>query len=692
MLGWQDNRALGDVLPQGAAKLLQQEFGYTTCGQLLEHYPRRYTRAGQDIGLAGAIEGDFVTLVGEVLRLSQGTTRRGLHLVTITITGGVKATFFGQQWVGKVIKEGMRILLAGTLSSFNGDPVLTQPKFVLLGSSARKMKGTKELRLLSQFGDIEQLLEFAHWIPVYPATDKASSWFLMGAIHYLLERTAPIAEPLDYELPLSFDAAVRQVHEPPEQGPYLAVHRLKYNEALTVGLVMALRKQQIASQQAPALPVRDDGYRAQLLEGLPFSLTTGQQQVVAEIVQDLEQSVPMQRLLQGEVGSGKTLVATVAMVQAVDAGKQAALLAPTEVLAAQHARSLAQGLPEGVRVVLLSGSLRVAQKRQALLDIVSGEADIVVGTHAMIQDSVEFYDLGLVVVDEQHRFGVEQRDSLRAKTRQGTQPHTLVMTATPIPRTIAMTVFGDLAVSTLAELPGGRKPISSHVVPGELVHWVDRCWQLVREHVAAGHQAYVVCPRIEGECGVLETAAALESGPLAGLRIAVLHGRLENKDDIMARFAAGEIDVLVSTTVIEVGVDVANATVMVIWESERFGASQLHQLRGRVGRGGHASVCLFHTTATPGSPSEQRVQAIAQTTSGFELAEIDLHYRREGDVLGILQSGTKRTLQLLNLGTDYETIARARRDAERIVAHDKALAHRLAAELSADKRSYLEKN
>ena len=463
-------------------------------------------------------------------------------------------------------------------------------------------------------------------------------------------------------------------------------------QALSIGLVMALRQRDAEARTASTMPATLGGYREELLSHLPFDLTEGQRRVISEIEDDLARPLPMMRLLQGEVGSGKTMVATCAMLQAVDAGTQAALLAPTEVLASQHAASIGTSVPEGVKVVLLTGSMRTADKRQALLDIVSGDADIVIGTHAIIQDSVEFFNLGLVVVDEQHRFGVEQRDSLRLKAREGLSPHVLVMTATPIPRTIAMTVFGDLAVSTLTELPGGRKPIQSAVVAEWRPTWVLRALERIREEVAHGHQAYIVCPRIEGKGGVLELAQQLENGPFKGLRVAILHGKMPNKDEVMTSFARGEIDILVSTTVIEVGVDVPNATVMLIRESEHFGVSQLHQLRGRVGRGGNASVCLLHTTAADNTPSFRRITQIAQTSSGFELAELDLRQRQEGDILGTMQSGTHRTLRLLNLADDQDIVERTHTDARAMVMRNPELAEELTRNLSESEQEYLEKN
>jgi ATP-dependent DNA helicase RecG len=435
----------------------------------------------------------------------------------------------------------------------------------------------------------------------------------------------------------------------------------------------------------------------------------------------------MHRLLQGEVGSGKTLVALRAMLRVVDSGAQAALLAPTEVLAQQHHRTilgmlgdLGQGGTLGAAdgataVALLTGSMPTAARRQAMLDVASGEAGIVIGTHALLEEKVAFFDLGLVVVDEQHRFGVEQRAALTGKS--ATPPHVLVMTATPIPRTVAMTVFGDLDTSTLTELPAGRGEVQTTVVPTRAQpSWVDRAWQRIREEVAAGRQAYVVCPRISadddkaqdeevvgldvpeeggqpgppgqpgqpGQPGekrplhaVEEVAPMLADGPLAGLRVEALHGRMapEDKDAVMRAFAAGDVDVLVSTTVIEVGVDVPNATVMAILDADRFGVSQLHQLRGRIGRGGHAGLCLLVTGADPGGPSMERLQAVAGTRDGFELSRIDLAQRREGDVLGTRQSGagTNRALRLLSVLDDEDVIAAAREDATALLRADPTL-------------------
>ncbi|WP_306506881.1 ATP-dependent DNA helicase RecG [Corynebacterium sp.] len=698
MLGWQDERALTEVLPKKDATALKKAFGYTTCGELLSHYPRDYIRHNKDVGLAGAEEGDYVTITGLIDQVRVRHTSKAM-VFTLYMESGIQASFFNAYYVQRALGRGMRVMLSGKLKYFRGQPSLQHPDFLILDpgryqnsqSPTNAGQATGSLKRLSQFGSLETFLQ-REWIPVYPASGKVTSWYIMGAIHKVLENTPPIPEPLDYRMMVTLDQAVREIHEPGDRGPERAIQRLKYNEALSIGLVMALRQRDVKGRTATAMPAIIDGYRDELLTDLPFALTDGQRRVIGEIDADLSGTVPMMRLLQGEVGSGKTLVATCAMLQAVDAGKQAALLAPTEVLAAQHGASISASVPEGVTVTVLTGSMKTAEKRQALLQIVSGEADIVIGTHALIQDTVEFFDLGLVVVDEQHRFGVEQRDSLRTKTREGTSPHLLVMTATPIPRTIAMTVFGDLAVSTLKELPGGRKPILSAVVPEWKPEWVRRAIERIREEVDKGHQAYVVCPRIEGDGGVEQLSVQLRNLPFRGLSVEMLHGKMPDKDEVMAAFARGEIDVLVATTVVEVGVDVPNATVMLIRESENFGVSQLHQLRGRVGRGGNASVCLLHTLAEQNTKSYRRIAAIADTPSGFDLAELDLQQRHEGDILGTLQSGTKRTLKLLDLSHDREIVERTHGDAAALVERNPALAEELTHNLTADEQGFLEKN
>ncbi|MDQ1585893.1 MAG: ATP-dependent helicase RecG, partial [Actinomycetota bacterium] len=568
-----------------------------------------------------------------------------------------------------------------------------------------------------------------------------ASWSIAQSVRIILDTLDPLIEPLPDELRerrglLGLSESFRRIHRPADRDDVRrAQDRLRFDEAFGLQVILAQRRAWAAAQPATPRVAAPGGLLASFDARLPFTLTAGQQDVAATLTADLARPHPMHRLLQGEVGSGKTVVALRAMLAVVDAGGQAALLAPTEVLAQQHHRSvtamlgplaergLLGGAEGGTRVALLTGSQPAAVRRRMLLDIASGEAGIVIGTHALIQDTVDFFDLGLVVVDEQHRFGVEQRDALRSKSE--TPPHLLVMTATPIPRTVAMTVFGDLDVSTLTELPLGRTPITTHVVPsGEKPHFLERAWERVREEVAAGHQAYVVCPRIgatdgdpdgagesvaededEGDGGrrpavaVLEVADLLADGPMSGLRLAVLHGRLapDEKDDVMRRFAAGDIDVLVATTIIEVGVDVANATAMVVLDADRFGVSQLHQLRGRIGRGSAPGLCLLVTEAPEGTPSRERLDAVAATLDGFELSRVDLAQRREGDVLGASQSGRRSSLKLLAVIRDEDLIVDARSEAERLVADDPdlnrhlGLRSSLAALVDPDRAGYLEK-
>jgi ATP-dependent DNA helicase RecG len=536
--------------------------------------------------------------------------------------------------------------------------------------------------------------------------------------------------------------ALRGIHRPADEAQARsATVRLKWDEALVLQAVLAQRRRAAAALPATARPASAGGLADAFDARLPFSLTAGQHEVGAEISADLARDHPMHRLLQGEVGSGKTVIAVRAMLQVIDAGGQAALLAPTEVLAQQHYRSVSDllgplgqagrlgGAEVATRVALLTGSQPAAARREALLDAASGAAGIVIGTHALLAEQVQFADLGLVVVDEQHRFGVEQRDALRGKA-QGARPHVLVMTATPIPRTVAMTVYGDLDVSTLAELPGGRSPIATHVVPAaEKPRFLERAWERVREEAEKGRQAYVVCPRIGGDDGaassasadpadsealigpddeevparpplaVLDVAPALEQGPLAGLRLRVMHGRLptDDKDSAMRAFADGSADVLVSTTVVEVGVDVPNATVMVIMDADRFGVSQLHQLRGRVGRGTEPGLCLLVTEAPEESKARQRLAEVAATLDGFRLAEIDLEQRREGDVLGAAQAGRKKSLKLLSVLHDRDLIVAAREEATGLVDADPdlegypALATEMSALLDEEQAGFLEK-
>jgi ATP-dependent DNA helicase RecG len=689
------------------AKPLASKLGLYTADDLLRHYPRRYVHRGELTNLADLRVGEEVTVLAKVGRTAVYPPRgdRKISRLEVSVTDGtgvLKLTFFA-----KYPQHGLADKLAGRLGLFSG----TVDEF-----NRQRQLVHPEYMLLDDVVDVEDAQAYANQvIPIYPAAAKLETWKIQAAVAVVLDTLGDLPDPLPGAVRsrrglIPFTDALRLVHQPQEEGdPSRAKKRLRYDEAFALQVVMAQRR--AASAALPATPRAGSstGALADFDARLPFVLTNGQQEVAAEISSDLARSQPMHRLLQGEVGSGKTVVALRAMLAVVDSGGQAALLAPTEVLAQQHHRSITEmlgplaergllgGADHGTRVALLTGSQPTAVRRQMLQDIDNAEAGIVVGTHALIQDKVEFNDLGLVVVDEQHRFGVEQRDALRAKAK--TPPHLLVMTATPIPRTVAMTVFGDLDVSTLTELPAGRPPITSHVVPtGDKPHFLDRAWQRIREEVTAGHQAFVVTPRIGDDEGaeestgddvaldlltarrppvaVVDVAAQLREGPLAGLRLEVLHGRLpsETKEEVMRRFAAGETDVVVATTVIEVGVDVPNATVMVVMDAERFGVSQLHQLRGRIGRGSAPGLCLLVTEAEEGSPARARLEAVAATLDGFELSRLDLETRREGDVLGASQSGRRSSLRLLRVIKDEDVIEKAREDATEVVTADPELA------------------
>ncbi|RKS80593.1 ATP-dependent DNA helicase RecG [Motilibacter peucedani] len=712
--------AVGDRTAAALGKTL----GLHTVGDLLRHYPRRYAERGQMTELGRLTVDEHVTVLARVKSASSRPMRgRRGTILSVVVTDGrddLSLTFFNQAWRQRELVEGRTGLFSGKVGSFNRSLQLANPDYVLFDGGD---------------DDADVLDQFAALIPVYPASAQMPSWKLAQSVRVVLDTLGALDDPLPEQVRdehsfLGLAEALRLVHLPRTKADVAAAHeRLRWEEAFVLQALLAQRR--LAARELTATPrtPSPDGLLAAFDAALPFTLTPGQRVVGEEVAADLAQTWPMNRLLQGEVGSGKTVVALRAMLTVVDSGGQAALLAPTEVLAQQHARSiramlgplaeggLLGGSDRGTRVALLTGSMGAAARRQALLDAASGDAGIVVGTHALLQESVSFFDLGLVVVDEQHRFGVEQRDALRAKG--SAPPHVLVMTATPIPRTVAMTVFGDLEVSSLSELPKGRSPIATHVVPaGEKPHFLDRAWVRLREEVAAGRQAYVVCPRIgegpeEAPSGdepasddarrppiaLLEIAPLLTDGPLAGLRVEVLHGRMhpDDKDAVMSRFAAGEVDVLLATTVIEVGVDVPNATGMVVMDADRFGVSQLHQLRGRVGRGGHAGLCLLVTDAPPGTPARERLDAVASTLDGFELSRLDLEARREGDVLGASQSGRRTSLRLLSVLRDEDVILSAREEAARAVADDPtlagdpALAQAIAQLVDAERADYLEK-
>ncbi|MDX6200248.1 MAG: ATP-dependent helicase RecG [Actinomycetota bacterium] len=709
---------LSSLLGDKTAKPMEAMLGLRTAGDLLRHYPRRYAKRGELTAFNELEVGEHVTLMAKVEKNDSRKIRTDLVKTDVVVTDGQRRltlTFFSKRGhkAQRELAAGREAFFAGKVELFKGKAQLTNPEYELV--------------------DDEQGItidEFAGaLIPIYPATAKVSSLVIQRCVRQVLQVVDFAADPLPLEIRearhlLRLEPALRKIHEPADWGDITrAKDRLKWDEAFVLQVTLAQRR--LAARALPGVPrVAKPGGLLELFDrSLPFELTAGQRDVGEVLERELAQSHPMYRLLQGEVGSGKTVVALRAMLAVIDSGGQAALLAPTEVLAQQHHRSLREllgplaqagelgGGDVATRVALLTGSQNAGARRAALAEAASGVAGIVVGTHALLSEGVEFHDLGLVVVDEQHRFGVEQRDALRAKAAK--PPHVLVMTATPIPRTVAMTVYGDLEVSTLTELPAGRSPIETHVVGTEKA--IERAWQRIREEVAAGRQAFVVCPRI-GDSGpdedstdageerrpavaVLDVAPMLADGPLRGLRLEVLHGRMQPdaKDDVMRRFSGGAIDVLVATTVIEVGVDVPNATVMVAMDADRFGISQLHQLRGRIGRGMHAGLCLLMTEVEPFSPSGQRLQAVAATTDGFELSRVDLEQRREGDVLGATQSGTRSSLKLLRLLRDEDVIRDARDAAVGVVdgdpelARHPALAQAVKDLVDAERAEYLEK-
>jgi ATP-dependent DNA helicase RecG len=713
-------RVVSTVAPK-----LEKARGLRTVGDLLAFWPRRYTSFDAD--LSTLHDGDYLVAVADV---KQAVTRpmrnRRGRMLTATITDGthdMEVTFFKPFGHEGRLVPGARAIFAGKVGRYGSKWQLTHPDYQILPPDADGLDARRRL------------------LPIYLQVPKVQNWTVIESLNLVFDQLDEVTDVVPAEvararrLPSRLEA-LRGIHQP-SGWPQVesARRRLRYEEAFVLQTALAQRRHRQSLERTRARRPREGGLLAAFDARLPFELTGGQREVGEVLAAEMARDTPMHRLLQGEVGSGKTVIALRAMLAAVDAGGQAALLAPTEVLAAQHHRSISAMLGDlaeagmlggsdiGTRVTLLTGSQSTAARKRALLDAASGEAGIVIGTHALIQDTVQFFDLALVVVDEQHRFGVEQRDALREKAAQ--PPHVLVMTATPIPRTVAMTVFGDMETSTLRELPRGRSPIATHVVPGDNPRWVQRTWERIAEEVRSGRQAYVVCPRIGGDddkddepflppdvdddgepveaprelASVYAVEAELRENPaLTALRIEVLHGRMapEDKDAVMARFTRGEVDLLVSTTVIEVGVDVPNATVMVVMDADRFGVSQLHQLRGRVGRGQHAGLCLLRTS-TDAESARTRLEAVAGTTDGFELARLDLEQRREGDVLGARQSGGRNQLEWLSILRDEELIEAAREDAVTLVAADPdlvehpALAALLGERLDEDKAAFLDR-
>ncbi len=734
---------LSGVLGGRTAAAFGKNLGLHTLGDLLSHYPRRYARRGELTALADLPLDENVTIVAEVLEVHDRPmrARRG-SILEVKISDGsgiLTLTFFNQSWRSKELQPGVRGIFAGKVGEYRGLRQLAHPDYELFEP------------------DVTDDLAGKRWaqqpIAIYPASATVASWQIAKAMAIVLDSLPGLPDPVPDPVRsgrrlMGYSRALELIHRPVKDADWGAARAsLRFQEAFVLQAGLLQQRAMLRRTEAtPRMPAAG-GLLERFDAVIPFERTGDQRLVGEEITRDIEATTPMNRLVQGEVGSGKTLVALRAMLAVADSGGQSALLAPTEVLAAQHLRSIVKtlgpDLAASLRPTLITGQLPAADRRRATLAAVSGQARIVIGTHALMSDSVEFFDLGLVVVDEQHRFGVEQREALRRKGAR--PPHVLVLTATPIPRTVAMTVFGDLDVSTIAELPSGRLPIETFVVPlAEKPGWVGRIWQRAAEELALGRQVFVVCPAIdpaggqeagEQEAGgqdageqdsgaggpgggrrglhlveesvtartssVIEVAADLSANPvLADARIEQLHGRMpaDRKDSIMRAFAAGEIDVLVATTVIEVGVDVPNASAMIVLDADRFGVSQLHQLRGRVGRGSVPGLCLLVTRAEPESLARERVEAVASTLDGFELAQKDLELRREGDVLGSTQSGGRSSLRLLRVATDGDLITEARALASEVLEADPSLDDHLdlrgalARRLDDASRDFLAKN
>ena len=714
---------LDGVVGARTAKPLAKAFDVHTVGELLAHIPRRYSRRGELTPLAGLPVGEQITVVAQVLDVRERTMqRRRGSLLEARITDGtgtLSLTFFNQAWRARDLLPGKRGIFAGKVSEYRGQLQLQHPEYELF-ENRDEAPGAETLDEAAAKAWSETP------VPIYPATAQMPSWTVQRAIELVLDALEPVEDPIPDQIraaegimPLA--RALELVHRPQNDADWRGARQsLLFREAFELQLALLDRRRRAASE--PSTPRKIESIPLERFDAaLPFELTGDQRRAGAAIAAELAQPHPMHRLLQGEVGSGKTLVALRAMLQVAGSGGQSAMLAPTEVLAAQHFRSVVEALGPDLAAdlnpVLLTGRMPAAERKRALLAIASGMAQIAVGTHALIAEAVTFFDLGLIVVDEQHRFGVEQREALR---RKGTQPHVLAMTATPIPRTVALTAFGDLEVTTIRELPPGRQGIETFAVPEiEMPNRAARVWARAAEEIQRGRQVYVVCPAIapgEREAGadeedlgpaegdaaarplanVEETVAELRARPeFASASIAGLHGGMPGaeKDEIMTKFAAGEIQILVATTVIEVGVNVPNASTMIVRDADRFGISQLHQLRGRVGRGEHAGLCLLMTTAEQGSVARERIDAIAATSDGFALAEVDLELRREGDILGTAQSGGRSTLKLLRVAEHGELIAHAREVAGALLDRDPDLAESpaLARLIAADEeRGHLE--
>jgi ATP-dependent DNA helicase RecG len=721
---------LANVLGGRTAKAIEKAFGHRTVGEFLEHAPRRYAERGALTALDSLAIGEPVTIVAEVVEVRERTMRARRGSILEAKIGDGKGlltlTFFNQGWRTKDLVVGARGIFAGKVGDYRGARQLAHPDYELFDADDPRATADPES---------DEAIRFSRQpIPIYPATASLSSWQIAKAMGIVLDTLPDVADPIPASVRTRLDLvpfrrALDMLHRPEKVADFKrAQDALRYREAFVLQTALVQRRIAARATASVARVAAPGGILERFDATLPFTLTDDQRTVGAEIAQDMAGTWPMHRLVQGEVGSGKTLVAIRAMLTVAESGGQSALIAPTEVLAAQHLRSIVKflgpDLAAALRPVILTGSQSTDERRRALLAAASGGSRLVVGTHALLGDRVDFAELGLVAVDEQHRFGVEQREALR--TKGATPPHVLVLTATPIPRTVAMTVFGDLDVSTIQGMPSGRAGVETFTVGlAEHPGWESRIWTRMAEELADGRQAFVVCPAIDDAhaeddgapepaadgdpegtparkpATVTATAERMRTMPvLQGRRIEVLHGRMtsEEKDRVMTSFADGDVDVLVATTVIEVGVDVPNASMMAVLDADRFGVSQLHQLRGRIGRGQYAGVCLLVTHAEAETVSRERVDAVAASDDGFELARVDLELRREGDVLGERQSGGRSSLTLLRVVQHADVIIDAREEAERLLERDPdlsgspALLDALARRLDESDAAFLGKN
>lgn len=687
---------------KGAETLASSKFQIKSVQDLLQHYPRRHLDFSETKSIKEAGVGQEVTLIGEVTSVKPPPPGRKKFPLKATISDGtsrISLVFFNQPWRAKQLRKGTLVAAKGKISTFGRERQMTSP-------------------MVDVIKDPEEAIKI---VPIYPATAEIHTAWLRRVIKGALEDYQPLADPLPGEIRLrhglrSRTEAMSEYHFPSEmREKWEARKRLVFDELFTLQVGLAYRKRRLEQETVGIAHKVEAELAGKFIEELPFALTEAQKRSVEEVESDMARTIPMHRLLQGEVGSGKTVVALYAALLAVQGGYQAAIMAPTEVLATQHFLTITnllnggrdsggatprevpvlgserasrkapqQSLFEsGPEVVLLTGSVPAAKRRDALARISEGSADIIVGTHALIQEGVDFANLGLAVVDEQHRFGVHQRIALREKTQGGATPDVLIMTATPIPRTLALTLYGDLDVSVLDELPKGRQPIETRIVEESSR---GSAYDLVRKEVAHGRQAYVITPLIEESDKLEVKSAEMEAERLAtevfpDLQVAKLHGRMRpgQKNSVMASFREGTVDVLISTTVVEVGVDVPNATVMLVEDADRFGLSQLHQLRGRIGRGEHPSTCLLFSSSLEEADEEERkiarerLKALATTSDGFELANRDLELRGAGTIMGARQAGFS-DLRLTNLVKDIDILKRARDEAFSMIDQDPDLA------------------